>query len=115
MTSETELMPCPFCGGEAELFECEETDNEGGWVVGCKSCMASTRVHFANGDDPRPIVVDLWNTRAVPDGFVLVPVEPTEEMELSGHKYSTMAGLLPMAKCRLIYKAMIAAAQKGGE
>jgi hypothetical protein len=30
----TELKPCPFCGGKAEQFECEEADNKGGFVIG---------------------------------------------------------------------------------
>jgi len=124
MTNETELMPCPFCGEDG-------TKDDDGLPLAyysrcmkyryceCDNCGAMTREC-----DTRDDAIASWNTRAdhignvnkmVPDGFVLVPIEPTEEMELSGHKYSTMAGLLPMAKCRLIYKAMIAAAQKGGE
>lgn len=54
------LKPCPFCGGDAERFECEETDNIGGDVIGCKKCGASTRVFFGEKEG----VEDAWNTRA---------------------------------------------------
>lgn len=57
--SETQLKPCPFCGGDAEKYECEETDNIGGWVIGCKKCGSSTKVFFGElvGLD------EAWNTR----------------------------------------------------
>ena len=36
-TSEV-LLPCPFCGGEAEL----DIDDLGNWLVRCKKCFCRT-------------------------------------------------------------------------
>jgi hypothetical protein len=49
--------------------------------------------------------------KAVPDGFVLVPVEPTEDIKLTGN------GVLrsPSISSTDIYKAMLSAAPDAGE
>lgn len=51
----SELKPCPFCGGEAELtgFEAPEF-----WVW-CPNCKASTDAHTCKGG-----AIEAWNTRA---------------------------------------------------
>ena len=59
MPDAVKLEPCPFCGGEAERFVCEETDNIGGHVIGCKVCQASTRVFFGEHEG----LLEAWNTR----------------------------------------------------
>ena len=50
---ENGLMPCPFCGGKAEWYNCNE-----GIQIYCDDCAASTanRYHLSE-------VIDLWNTR----------------------------------------------------
>lgn len=68
-------LPCPFCGS---------TDVGGaGGTVGCYRCPAEIAVQNAN----TAYAVELWNNRvktqpqpAVPEGWKLVPVEPTEAM-----------------------------------
>lgn len=52
----TELLPCPFCGGEAELRHNMAWDYE----VRCTRCRAKTRLHHDNHVG----AVDDWNTRA---------------------------------------------------
>lgn len=42
-----ELKPCPFCGGEAELWHNAHWD----YVVRCTKCGAKTRQHHENGAD----------------------------------------------------------------
>lgn len=50
----SELLPCPFCGGEAELtgFDAPEF-----WVW-CPNCKASTDAHTCKGG-----AIEAWNTR----------------------------------------------------
>jgi Lar family restriction alleviation protein len=59
-----DLLPCPFCGEQAEVIECDEPSNEGGLAVQCMGCNASSRVHFSCKEDARPHVVSAWNARA---------------------------------------------------
>lgn len=55
-----ELLPCPFCGGEAERTTIEEEgDNFGGDVITCKRCFASSHVEFGFKEN----IVSHWNTR----------------------------------------------------
>ena len=74
MTESAErLEPCPFCG-HAEIDPCEWMDNKGNQGPGCPQCGA-----LADS-------VATWNRRApaeagTPDGWRLVPVEPTDEMQ----------------------------------
>lgn len=55
------LLPCPFCGGEAERFDDHDTGstNEGGSCICCKRCNASTAMHF----DRKENLVSSWNDR----------------------------------------------------
>jgi Lar family restriction alleviation protein len=58
-----ELLPCPFCGGEAQritLGPDDGPDNEGGDVIVCARCQASSHVEFGRKEN----LVDRWNTRA---------------------------------------------------
>lgn len=53
----TELLPCPFCGGEAELYSTVPT-HDGFWSCICRDCGASTSF----GSEAEAITA--WNTRA---------------------------------------------------
>lgn len=53
------LLPCPFCGGEAERLELTDEENFGGSVISCKSCGASSPVHFGRKEN----LDDSWNSR----------------------------------------------------
>ena len=64
----SELKPCPFCGGEAELIW-----NAIGGFAGCfdEDCpVGPSTATFAVGDewkseaDAEPHIIDAWNTRA---------------------------------------------------
>lgn len=50
-----ELLPCPFCGGEAELWHNSTWD----YVARCTSCKARTRQHHDNCVG----AIIAWNTR----------------------------------------------------
>ena len=54
------LLPCPFCGGEAERVDIEDGDNAGGSCICCKQCFASSNVEFEFKEN----FVSNWNRRA---------------------------------------------------
>lgn len=57
-----DLLPCPFCGGEA--FFHDGADNDGQFVaVGCE-CGVGTGKHYPIMDDARPNAANEWNKRA---------------------------------------------------
>ena len=60
------LLPCPFCDGTAEICEAAECGPDA-YVVAClnRLCLASSAVIFAHGDDPRPLLMERWNRRAL--------------------------------------------------
>ena len=53
----SDLEPCPFCGGEAELYEAD--GNEGPYMGCCRSCDASGTVLRDKAE-----AIAAWNTRA---------------------------------------------------
>jgi Lar family restriction alleviation protein len=67
-----ELKPCPFCGGKADIDAPASIER----LVYCKGCYASI------AEDATPKAIAAWNRRApaVPNGWKLVPVEPTDAM-----------------------------------
>ena len=48
-----ELLPCPFCGGEAEINGISEVH-----YISCKNCYAETRVYGSKAE-----AINAWNTR----------------------------------------------------
>lgn len=71
--STTELLHCPFCGGEAELVECDYGMYETGYAVYCKGeCRAKLGVTGRLGEayEWAPVfnteaeAIEAWNTRA---------------------------------------------------
>lgn len=58
--SGSELLPCPFCGGEAEIVHLDDGDNVGGSCVCCTKCQASGNVEFGRKEN----FVENWNRRA---------------------------------------------------
>jgi hypothetical protein len=104
-----ELLPCPFCGGRAGKPSVGEgaSDERSGYnytvTVMCSECGATKTVHSKRGkggwcdentEDTIQRAAAAWNTRpladrlealsqranAEPEGWKLVPVEPTAEM-----------------------------------
>ena len=95
----SDLLPCPFCGGQAQLI-CE--------TVSCLSCEIHTDV-YRNAE----LAVSFWNTRHIPEGYKLVPVEPTEEMLEDGSEVQveTHQTHNSWEAAKLIYKAMLRVAE----
>lgn len=57
MAEKTTLLPCPFCGGEAELY-CTIPTHDSFWYCVCRDCGGSTRYGSEAG------AISAWNTRA---------------------------------------------------
>ena len=57
-----ELLPCPFCGGAAEIINIEDGGNAGGSFVHCTQCEACSNVEFEFKEN----FVSNWNRRANP-------------------------------------------------
>ncbi|EBO9637364.1 restriction alleviation protein, Lar family [Salmonella enterica] len=104
---ENGLLPCPFCGGKAHQLTIERDDDPhfGGDVITCTECGASSHVEFGFKEnlksawnsraamfrdlsqpvDPQiseyeRIMLQAGNSPVIPEGYALVPVEPTDEM-----------------------------------
>lgn len=62
---DAKALPCPFCGGEADFGEVTNPDDGsfGGHYIACKKCWAMSRLQFACGDDPKPLLIEAWNSR----------------------------------------------------
>jgi Lar family restriction alleviation protein len=63
----TELKPCPFCGGEAEITHIEDGENAGGSCVSCAQCFASSNVEFEFKEN----FVSNWNRRITEEKEIL--------------------------------------------
>lgn len=107
-----ELKPCPFCGGRAEF---DSDDSDWNWIE-CKSCSASTTALQHGEYDARNDLAKAWNTRHIPEGYVMVPVVPTQqqkhsaEAEIAAWCSSSRQSRHHQIADR-VYQAMIAAAQ----
>ncbi|HBM9903986.1 TPA: Lar family restriction alleviation protein [Enterobacter chengduensis] len=105
---ENGLLPCPCCGGRAEF---DYDDDNLNWIS-CNACGISTDTAYHTDEDARDKLREIWNRRAamlhgadgnspvIPDGWVLVPEEPTHEMlEAGDEQFGTYD----------VYRRMIAA------
>ena len=102
-----ELKACPFCGSSNQAFEEGSTFR---WEVLVCECGATAGECRKSAG--RPAAITAWNTRAalagewrVPEGWRLVPVEPTFAMCVDGDQAAEYK-----ADARAIYAAMLSAA-----
>ncbi|WP_288080329.1 hypothetical protein [Pseudomonas sp.] len=102
MSDKIELEACPFCGGACDPRGWVNVDGEMG--PECEDCGATAPC------------IEVWNRRAalaqqpaaaVPDGWKLVPVEPTIDMEDAGRKAAS--GFMRLGEAGRVFRAMLAA------
>ncbi|CAM7641850.1 DUF551 domain-containing protein [Citrobacter portucalensis] len=108
---ENGLLPCPLCGGGAEF---DYDDDNLNWIS-CSACGISTDTVYHTDIDARDKLREVWNRRtamfqagnspATPDGWQLVPKEPTEAMNKAG-----WAAMNEHDAINPTYRAMLAAA-----
>jgi Lar family restriction alleviation protein len=103
-SKQVELKGCPFCGcAEVEVA----TDVFDNTHVDCGDCGAQFALNEFHTDyRSKSDVVTAWNTRApsaLPAGWKLVPVEPTEDM------LDAVDDLEEGAGYSRIYRAMLSA------
>lgn len=124
------LKPCPFCGGTRLSDECtgaaEISGNtyQTGWIE-CFDCGCDGPSVDLTDETPAQndyqLVRDAWNSRAaiaappVAPGWVLVPVEPTPEMDAAAFDCCEVDGKANgftngTEARRAIYRAMLSAA-----
>lgn len=67
LKQQVELLPCPFCNGEAKVHAIEKfTDYCGAYKVQCKQCDCQTGMFTAYR-----MCIEAWNTRHNPDANAL--------------------------------------------
>ena len=61
------LLPFPCCGGDAEFAK----EEGGGEYIECiaPNCHLSTALVYPAMDEAKPLLVERWNRRAIPDAL----------------------------------------------
>lgn len=87
--SEIKLLPCPFCGGEAEVFTSDEIGYLGNdrYTVKCGSCICGTG-HYKD----RQRAIEMWNTRKPMERIV-------EQLEEKKNMYTKCENDCNMCDC----------------
>ena len=114
MTDHNQLLPCPFCGSNAERFEVP-----GDMCVLHYVACTNTACNGQNGYSPSAgYAIERWNTRvqlpaggAVPDGWKLLPAVATLAMKNAGWQEADRQGIDPESiEMQTIWNVMLSAA-----
>ena len=77
------LLPCPFCGGDAEVFHSSDCEEDEEYSIYCGKCYCSTEKVCTYGE-----AVNLWNNRPsnwhtgtpTEEGWYLLKVKSDDEI-----------------------------------
>lgn len=86
MSTETTLLRCPFCAGEASIEEWEDGESE--FSVGCNDAGCLGHETLECRFETPEIATDTWNRRALQPKVVAKPIE-----------WGERNGLLIQSKC----------------
>ena len=104
----SELKPCPFCGGDPYIAEFST-----GWHVECPNDECTHKPALWDMFHMEEQAIKVWNTRHIPEGYKLVPIEPTKAMLKASEKVWEIDCFgSKMAWPSDIYKAMLVAADE---
>ena len=130
MSYEKGLLPCPFCGGDAEFdvvpyerkyageSDCRINHDHGGEFIQCKNrdCSASSMLIFPTMEDAKPHLTEKWNRRTAPLSPGLLRAANIDPQEVTtAYEYMRECNFPDMAACRVIeklYKAIRAEASQ---
>ena len=114
MTDAPELLPCPFCGGEAHVYTTYPNNDDTKVQIQCAGCIAEIALclSWTAGNDEKVAamrrVVFLWNTR--PDHLqAMVAAERARCVDLVNFAFSPYG----TKGERLLCDNIIAAIQEG--
>lgn len=83
----SELLPCPMCGAEPDAIEVgNDHTKKRSLTIKCPKCrvqITNSAMRFSM-EWLHEISANQWNCRHTPDGWQLVPVEPTPSMRRAG-------------------------------
>jgi hypothetical protein len=100
-----ELLPCPFCQGQAQFGSVPITHaahhTEGGAYIECTECQASTALVFPMKSDAKPELSERWNRRAAPQ-----PQDSGEEYQEWQHGCDAIQNMVTLwiARCPMCGK-----------
>jgi Lar family restriction alleviation protein len=97
------LLPCPFCGGEAEKVEAVEAGDQA-YCICCRSCQASSKVIFFLMDDATDQLAHAWNTRA---DAALAEIGAVRVRELTWEAEDGRSTCLDAEGCDKLYRILI--------
>lgn len=68
VTEREKLKPCPFCGGEAELWRASADRRRSAWIACMGKCAVLITKEHTTDDD----AIAAWNRRA---GMAITPID----------------------------------------
>jgi len=104
MSEELKPCPCPFCGLDPYIGECRD-----GWYAECANDECTHSPDLKEMFHMRDQVIKAWNTRHIPEGYKLLPVEM--EMDLGFETVRLLNGVYDLTDVIKVYKAMVEAAE----
>ena len=102
MNIESELKPCPFCGGEAEII-----DDAMGTISRCRRCGAENG-NGVYGEGGHKLAAKDWNSRPIEDEFA----EKIKKLEAKNTKMQVTLEEIASGYCHYSREDMIRIAKE---